>query len=216
MSKVFVFSDLHLPFVSKSALKAALKHLAKEKGVTHIVQIGDIEDQYMFSRYAKDTRIRDINQAQKLARAFWSDVKRIAPKAKCHQLLGNHDIRMSKRIAEHLPEILEVFSPLERYNYEGVTTAKSDRDYIEIDGVVYCHGWLSKSLDHAIYFGKPCVHGHRHRPAVETKGPRLWSMDVGLMADQKSTALSYTMSKASQWRSACGIVEDGKPRLILL
>lgn len=216
MAKVFVFSDLHLPFVSQSAYRAAFKALGAEKDVTHIVQIGDIEDQYMFSRYAKDTRIRDIKQAQEASISFWKRVQAYCPRAKCHQLLGNHDIRMSKRIAEVLPELFDVFDPLERYRYKGVTTAKSDRDYLTIDGVVYTHGWLSKSLDHAIYFGKPCVHGHTHRPSVTTKGPRLWSMDVGVLADQKSTALSYTMSKASQWRAACGVVEDGVPRLILL
>jgi hypothetical protein len=123
---------------------------------------------------------------------------------------------MAKRITEKMPELCDFFSHKDLYKFEGVKVCQSDRDYIEIDGVVYVHGWLSKSLDHAKYFGKPCVHGHRHRPTIEYDRASLWSMDVGFMADEKSLPLQYTASKFSKWTMACGMVEDGKPRLILL
>jgi hypothetical protein len=80
---------------------------------------------------------------------------------------------------------------------------------------VYTHGYLSKSIDHAKHFGKPVVHGHLHRPGISTFG-KLWTMDVGHIANENSLPLSYTQSKVTNWRMACGIVEDGHPRLILL
>lgn len=216
-NKVLIVSDLHFPFHDKKSLKKVLRLIAKERP-THVIQIGDVLDQYVFSKYSKSSSItpkKDVVKGLKLAQSFWSTVKSLAPKAKRIQILGNHDLRLAKRISEKIPEMAELFSHKDLYKFSGVEVLESDRDYKIIDGVVYCHGWLSKSLDHATYFNKPTVHGHRHRPAIETKG-KLWSMDTGYLANPSSKPLSYTMSKYSQWRHACGIVEDGQPRLILL
>ena len=150
-----------------------------------------------------------------MATKFWKDIARISPRSKKYQLIGNHDVRVSKRISEKLPELAELFNVIDLYSFKGVKVLKSDRDYLEIDGVVYCHGWLSKSLDHAKHFNKPTVHGHRHRPCIEVDGD-LWSMDCGFMADETSLPLQYTMSKLTKWRMAYGIVENKSPRLVLL
>lgn len=184
-----------------------------------IIQIGDLLDQYVFSKYTRSSRITpksDVMLGVKQATAMWKELQRLAPRAKCYQILGNHDVRLAKRISEKLPELNEVFDPLKFYHFKGVETMQSDRDYLEIDGVVYCHGWLSKSIDHAKHFNKPTVHGHRHRPAIEYDHAGLWSMDVGYMADKESIPLNYTMSKFSKWTLAMGIVDRGQPRLIIL
>lgn len=218
MSKVLVVSDIHFPFHCKNSLKKLLK-IVKEEKPTHVVQIGDLLDQYVYSKYSKSSDITpkdDILKGLDLAVEFWATIKKLVPKAKRIQVLGNHDVRASKRIGEKIPELFALYNPLGIYQFKGVKTLKSDRDFIEIDGVVYCHGWLSKSIDHAKYFNKPVAHGHRHRPTIEYDSARLWSMDVGYMADPKSVPLSYTMSKLSKWTKACGIVENGKPKLIVL
>jgi len=217
-TKVFVISDTHFPFHSKAAYKKLIAAIKKEKP-THVVQIGDLLDQYVFSKYSKSNEITtsdDIDQGLKYAEAMWKEIKRIVPKAKCYQLLGNHDLRMAKRISEKLPELSTLYSHLDIYSFPGVTTLESDRDYLEIDGVVYVHGWLSKSIDHAKFFNKPTVHGHRHRPCIEFDSSKLWSMDVGYMADKTSLPLQYTQSKFSKWTMACGVVENKQPRLIVL
>lgn len=191
----------------------------KELKPDAVVQIGDLLDQYVFSKYSKNPKItpeQDILSGLKLAKKMWEDIQKLVPKAKCYQILGNHDMRMAKRISEKIPEIASVFGHSVMYTFPKVKTLQSDRDFLTLDGVVYCHGWLSKSIDHAKYFNKPAVHGHRHRPAIEVDGP-LWSMDVGFMADESSLPLSYTTSKYSRWRMACGQVIDGKqPRLFFL
>lgn len=218
MSKVLVIGDLHLPFHNKNALKKVLAAIKTEKP-THIVQVGDLLDQYVFSKFTHSSKIsvqKDITLGLKQAKQFWADVKRLAPQAICYQVLGNHDLRIAKRIQEKMPELAEVIDVVAHlYTFNGVKTLKSDRDYLTIEGVVYCHGWLSKSLDHAKYFNKPCVHGHLHRPCVITEG-KLWSMDVGFLANEKSLPLSYTQNKFSKWRMAYGIVECGLPRLCLI
>ena len=215
--KVFIISDTHFPFHSKKAYKKILQHIKRERPDA-VVQIGDLLDQYVFSKYSRSLGVTaqdDIWRGLELADQMWKDIHKLVPRAKLYQLLGNHDMRMAKRIAEKIPELETIVKYSSLYKFDHVTTLKSDRDFLVLQGVVYCHGWLGRSLDHAKHFNRPTVHGHRHRPTIEVEG-KLWSMDVGLSADVKSLPLSYTPSTVTKWRMACGIVEDGNPRLILL
>lgn len=215
--KVFIIADAHFPFHSKKAYEKVMAALKKEKPDA-VVQIGDLLDQYVFSKYSRSSKVTvqdDIKKGLSLAAQMWKDISKALPKAKLYQILGNHDMRMSKRVSELLPELSEVFSPTSIYKFKNVKVMQSDRDFLVLDGVTYCHGWLSRSIDHAKHFNAPTVHGHRHRPTIEVDGS-LWSMDVGFMADEKSLPLSYTASKYSRWRMAYGIVENKLPRLTLL
>jgi predicted phosphodiesterase len=216
--KVFILSDIHFPFHDKRAYKKALEAIKREKP-TAVVQIGDLLDQYVFSKYSKKSSITpqmDIVKGLEQARQMWKDIKRLVPKAKCYQILGNHDVRLAKRIAEKLPELAEIYDSNAMYTFPGVTTMKSDRDYLVLDKVVYCHGWLSKSEDHARFFNVPTVHGHRHRATIVYATNKLWSMDVGYLADKNAGPLKYTVSKFTHWTLACGVVEDGHPKLLIL
>ena len=218
MNKVFIISDTHFPFHSKSAYKKMMKLIKKERPNV-VIQIGDLLDQYTFSKYSRSMSIspeQDIKKGFQQAEAMWKQIKKIVPRAKCYQLLGNHDVRVAKRISDTLPELAEVFNFTDLYQFKGVKSLNSDRDFLEIDGVIYVHGWLSKTIDHAKYFNKPVVHGHRHRPAIEYCQADIWSMDVGYMADKDSLPLNYTMSKHSKWTLACGMVVNGQPRLLIL
>lgn len=215
--KVVIIGDTHFPYTNHEALKKVYEVVRIEKPDV-IVQIGDLLDQYTFSHFPRNanyTPQNDVTRGLECAKKFWKKLQTISPNSKCIQILGNHDVRMSKRIAERVPELEEFYSIKQLYRFEDVKVMKSDRDYFEYDGVVYCHGWLSNSLSHAKYFNKPTVHGHRHRPTVETDG-KIWSMDVGHLANEKSIPMSYTASRFTKWRMAVGIVEDRKPHLILL
>lgn len=187
--------------------------------LTHIVQLGDVLDLYVFSKYARSlgiTTAMDVVKGLELAQEFWETLRKLHPSAKLIQLLGNHDERMAKRIAERLPELEDLISIHDKYKFDGVTTLPSARDYVDIGGVVYVHGWLSKSLDHAKYFNKPVVHGHTHRASITFDRQDLWSMECGYLADKNSLPLQYTQSKFSKWTTASGLIVNGKPRLIIL
>lgn len=218
MQKIFVIPDTHFPFHNKAAYKKMIK-LIREHKPHVVVQVGDLLDQYVFSKYTRNPNItlqQDVNEGLKLAIKMWKDIKKIVPKAKCYQLLGNHDVRVAKRISEKLPELAEIYNFTDMYQFKGVKTLKSDREFLEIHGIVFVHGWLSKSIDHAKFFNKPVVHGHRHRPAIEFDNSRLWSMDVGYLADKDSIPLNYTASKHTKWTLACGMIENGQPKLFIL
>lgn len=217
MAKIFVISDTHFPFQNKKALKDMLSLIKKEKP-THVIQVGDLLDQYVFSKYPRKLEITpetEIREGLEQASSMWKAIRKTAPRARCYQLLGNHDLRMSKRIAENLPELMDIVDYRKLYSFPGVKTMRSDRSYLKLDGVFYIHGHLSKSIDHARKMGGPVVHGHRHRMTIETEG-KLWSMDVGFLGDERQLPFQYTQSTITNWTLGCGIVEDGKPRLVFL
>jgi predicted phosphodiesterase len=216
--KVFIISDTHFPFVDQKAYKKMMQALKKEKPDA-VVQVGDLLDQYVFSKYSKSLEItpsQEISKALKMAESMWSEIRKIVPRAKCYQLLGNHDMRLAKKVAEKIPELSTFIKIKDFYKFDGVEVLDSDREYLELDGVIYTHGWLCKSIDHAKYFGKPVVHGHTHRPSITYDTPRLWTTDAGCLISKDSIPFSYTPSKFSKWTLACGVVEDGKPRLLIL
>lgn len=215
---VFVIPDTHFPFHSREAFKK-IAWLIHKLQPTHIVQLGDLLDQYIFSKYSRSlgiTSAMDVEKGLAYAADMWETSLKLAPHAKCFQLLGNHDMRLAKRISERLPELEKFFSHKNLYTFKDVTVMGSDRDHLEIDGVVYVHGWMSKSLDHAKHFNKPTVHGHRHRPAIEYHGPDLWAMDCGFVADETTLPMQYTMNRLTRWAMCCGVVDAGVPRLIPL
>jgi predicted phosphodiesterase len=218
VSSVFCIPDTHFPYHDKRALDEIFKLIMKICP-SHVVQLGDALDQYVFSKYPRRLGItphHDILEGVQLMEDMWSEIRRLCPGSKFFQLMGNHDVRISKRIVEKLPELADFFSHKDFYKLKDVTVLESDRDYLEIDNVIYCHGWLSKSIDHARFFNKPTVHGHRHRPCIEYDHSALWSMDCGHVADHTQMPLNYTSSKMNKWTLACGLVEDRKPRLFQL
>lgn len=223
MSKVLIIADTHMPFIDKDALKEVYKAVAIEKPDA-IVQVGDLLDQYVFSKYTRDHNIitpeDEINRGFEMATQFWEKLNKIARNADKYQLLGNHDERVHKRIMEKLPELITLFDIKKRlYSFDRVKVMKSYTDYLVLDDVIYTHGWLTKLGDHAAYFNKSVVHGHSHKPGLIVKtmhdGIR-FELDVGHMADSDSVPLSYTQSKMKNWVKAYGVVDNGKPRLEVL
>lgn len=217
--KVFAFGDTQFPFHSEEGLKKIFDAIKKEKPDI-IIHLGDLYDQHMFYKGRRHINIltpqEEIQRALELGVSMWERINKLAPKAKKCQLLGNHDLRMAKRIQEKMPEIESLVDWKKIYRFKGVTTLESDRDILEFDNVIYCHGWFSDSIKHAKFFNKSCVHGHLHRPSLTIDGPNVWAMDVGHQCDEDALPLSYTAVKVSKWRKAYGVITNGKPRLELL
>ncbi len=222
-SKVLFIPDTHFPYVSKSALKKVLK-LIKKGNFTHIIQAGDLLDLYSFSRYEKDanhtTPHEELSRGLEMATKMWAAIRKAAPHAKLCQLIGNHEDRLSKTIARKAPELSIVCKSIaDLYEFPGVKVLKSSKDHLEIDGVIYTHGHYTKLGDHAKFYRTSVVHGHSHKIGIfyeQTARGLIWEMDCGFLADKDALPLQYTQSKFSKWTLACGIVESGQPRLILL
>jgi predicted phosphodiesterase len=220
MSKVIILGDLHFPFHNKKALAKVMKAIRDEKPDT-VVQIGDLYDQYSFSRFTKKNIVlpeEELDLARSYAELMWYMIRRSGVK-KCIQILGNHDMRLVKRAEERLPEAQELVKKtvLELYRFKGVKTIEDDRTVSKIHGVAYHHGYLSKLGDHKRNFGMSTVVGHSHTGGVvfeQRNGKIIWELNAGYLADETAEPLRYRPTTTSKWTLGYGKIEDGKPQFI--
>lgn len=214
---VIILGDLHFPYHSKKALDKVLKVIKQERPDV-VVQIGDLFDQYSFSRFTRknlELPQRELEDARNYAEEMWDEIAR--PGRKCLQILGNHDLRLIKRAEEKLPEAQDLIkeSILELYEFKGVKTVKDDRDITVINGVSYHHGYLSQLGAHRDTFMTNVVVGHSHTGGVsfrQINGDTLWELNVGYLADQNAEPLRYSPSKSSKWTLGYGLIDSKGPR----
>lgn len=217
-----ILGDTHFPFVDHKALKFAYKAIEKEKP-KNIVQIGDLYDLFSMSRFPKNpdfiTPHREIELAHEAASNMWDTIRNLAPKAKCHQILGNHCIRPKKISLERCPELYPFVAKSwgDLFKFKGVDTLMDIRDELIIDEVVYEHGFYGKPGQHLKENLKSTVIGHSHRPWVHFEKLRrqtLFELNVGYLADPSSEALAYTRKKWNKWVQGYGVVRNGMPVFI--
>jgi UDP-2,3-diacylglucosamine pyrophosphatase LpxH len=192
-----------------------------------IIHLGDIYDFFNFGKYSRSLNVltpeAELRKSKKLAHEFWDKIHAICPKSKKIQLIGNHDMRLAKRIKEKIPEYSDIFDIRnDFFNFPNVEVLESDRDFVEIDNIYYCHGWLLKRWSHVNYFNKSVVHGHTHRASlivkhdISTDYRYLFELDCGHLVNETALPFNYTASKYSKWKKGLGIIDKGNPRLVLL
>lgn len=210
-----------MPYHNRSAMKKVYEHIKLLKP-THIVQIGDLYDQYSFSRFTKKnitTSTQELRRARNDGVEFWRQCKKLARGASCYQLLGNHDIRLTKRIADKVPEAYEfVKEELDRlYTFEGVKTIYDERELLKIGNVSFHHGYLSNLGAHSKSHGCNIVVGHSHVGGCvfeQRAGKIIWELNAGYLADETSEPLRYRPTKTSKWTLGIGFVDSNGPRFI--
>jgi len=223
-AKVFIVGDVHHPFSLRRWFKWIVSEIRREKP-THVIQIGDLFDQYCFARkYKYDPNFihpeEELKQGRQDAVNMWARIKRAAPRALCYQLLGNHDDRILLKARQKFPEIEFM---LDRgikglYSFDGVHTMKSSRHELRIDDVLYIHGYGSSVGKHA-RFNRCCVvTGHLHRGGIWSevvKGNYLWELNAGWGADQSSLCFNYSNQKTTNWTLGYGLVDQRHPKFVL-
>lgn len=221
--RAVAIGDTHLPFHSQYAQKELLKFVRSEKPDL-VIQIGDLYDQYAFSRYGRSlnhgTPNEELERGRAAAEKMWKDLRQAAPGARCVQLLGNHDVRLRKRVAEKLPEASGMLDDSHLFDFDGVLTAKNDRDPVPVricgEKVMLHHGFLSKTGDHVRYFRENVIIGHTHRPQThyERMGSKvLWELNCGFMGDAKRHVFGYGAAP-HRWALGFGYVDENGPRVI--
>lgn len=219
--RILIVGDTHMPFHNKWAIKKLYESI-KQLKPTHIVQIGDLYDQYSFSRFTKKnitTSTKELSSARKAGDTFWKRCRINAKHALCYQLLGNHDIRLTKRIADKVPEAYEfVKEELDRlYTFKGVKTIYDERELLKIGNVSFHHGYLSQLGAHSKSHGCNIVVGHSHVGGVvfeQRAGKIIWELNAGYLADETSEPLRYRPTKTSKWTLGVGFIDSSGPRFI--
>lgn len=211
--KILILGDIHFPYYNKRALKETIYAVKHEKP-SHVVQIGDLYDQYSFSRFTRKNLVlpeQELTQARGQALDMWRQVQEKSRGVKTFQILGNHDLRLIKRAQERLPEAQELVteSMMELYRFKGVRTIEDDRDVLKINDVHFHHGYLSKLGDHMRYQGRSIVVGHSHTGGVvfeQRNGKTLFELNAGYLADETAEPLRYRPTKTSKWTLGFGLI----------
>lgn len=223
-TRILVIPDQHFPFVNKKALKRLIE-TAKELKPTHIVNVGDTYDMYSFSRFARSLNVLmpkdELRKGRAMAAQMWKDLQKAAPGAKCFQVLGNHEDRIFKRIMDAAPEYESILAqPIAKLlSFPGVRTLKSSKSELEINDIIFVHGWATTDKYHVRYFGQNVVHGHTHRASAQYlahKGKAIFELDCGFIADLNALPLEYRETKTSQWITGFGYIDKFGPRFIQL
>lgn len=220
-NRFFIFGDIHFPFHEKVALAIAIDACIRMKP-DYIIQVGDMRDWYSATKFPRKVNLftpkEEDSLATEQAKIFWAILCKFLPKAKKFQLLGNHCIRPMKRILEKAPEFEEYLKDAveERYTFRGVKTIFDPREELDLHGIRFMHGYMTKLGDHCSYNQMPCVVGHTHRGGVVFQPQRdriIFELNAGYLGDPSHPALSYTMQKkGSKWTHGFAIIDDSGPR----
>lgn len=199
---VVALGDLHKPFHCKKSLEKALTFIQKEKPSV-VVQMGDLYDQYAFSKYTRSLNIMTPEEEMTLGRAaaeeMWEEIRRLVPKADLFQIRGNHDDRAMKRLMDKTPEHEHLIRPAieDLFKFSGVRTIQDSREELFIDGICYIHGHR-KHGDHALWNQMSTVVGHTHLGGVvfynNARGA-FWELNCGYLGDKKSPVFGYKAQK---------------------
>lgn len=191
-----------------------------------VIQVGDVDDLYNFSKYTKNPNLMspeaEVSAAREHVERLWARVKKRAPKAKRYQLRGNHDGRVEKRIAENLPEI-GVFASRgirDFYTFDGVTTIHDPTEELILpvagQDVCFMHGHRSKLGDHARYNQLATVTGHSHHGGVVYLRHRdrvFWELNAGWLGDERAPVFRYGNQKLLKtWTKGFGLIDHLGPR----
>jgi predicted phosphodiesterase len=105
--KVLNVSDIHLPFMDKPALKAALKYGDKFKPDCILIN-GDLLDYQGISRFARDPRGPSVKQELDICDEFLTHLRARFRRSRIVWKKGNHEERWDKMLWARAPEILDV------------------------------------------------------------------------------------------------------------
>lgn len=199
-------------------------NLCRDLPVKHIIQIGDLYDLYCFSRYDKNPNfikpVKEIEKARECAETFWNLWQEMHPKAKCWQVIGNHDQRLKKLIMSKMPELYDLIDMSHLWSFDGVRTQASQRDELIIDDIVFVHGHYSRPGQHLTHNMENTAYGHSHKGSCifkKQKNRILWEINAGCLADLDSVPLGYTaQAKFSHYMNGFAIIDELGPRFIPL
>lgn len=103
LKRILVLGDIHFPHPDDEAVACALG-IARTWRPHEVWQLGDLCDGGQFSTHPRKSRLERRAVAWpaelNLAGAFWDEVHEVAPGARCHWLLGNHEARAERELLD--------------------------------------------------------------------------------------------------------------------
>lgn len=208
--RMFIISDIHVPFNNKKATQVALDYI-KEERPKYVTINGDAIDFYGISRYSRDPkrRLETQNELDEF-NGFLADVRNAAPNAQIFFVEGNHEQRWSKYLREHAGEI----EGLTGFSLKDVLGLDKQKIIFVPSGFVYgscfiVHGdglfggksgftatkWMEKYMASVVV-------GHIHRLAIihrrTANKQRLFGVECGTLS---SLDPGYEMTGFADWQT---------------
>lgn len=203
---VLVIPDLHAPYCDVDLIYQ-IREVQEKLDCGTVVFIGDIVDQYAWSRWGADPDHFDptgeYNQTLKVLDLLY----KMFPVA--YLTIGNHDERSKKKASGE--GLNRFFLKSFREIYNCPDTWKIGYEF-EIDGVIYTHGTTGDATKVATQRGKSVVQGHYHTKCyvnwIANADSARFGMQVGTAIDLNSHAFAYGKYNTQQPVLSCGVVLD--------
>lgn len=214
---VLIIPDTQIPFDHPDAIPFLKTVRAKYKP-TRVVQIGDFFDLHALSKYPSNPDGYSPGHEIEVALERASEYYSLFPKVDL--VLGNHDLRVTKRAFEvGIPaHFLKTFS-----EWMQLPKGWKVHDlFLEIDGVAYQHGiGYSGKEGHrkaAERNMQSTVIGHLHAHAgisfMANREKLFFAFNVGALIDDHAYAFEYAKYNSSKSIIGCGVVDKGIPMFV--
>jgi predicted phosphodiesterase len=209
---VLVISDTHFPFEHPQTYEF-LNKLKNKYRPDEVVHIGDVIDQYCFTRWVKNPDMDSAKEEVKKVRQSVQKLAKLFPKMKV--ITGNHDVRLYKRASEvaipewALKDLKEIY---------GFPSGWTLSDSFVIDGVKYVHGeGLSSGTAALKRHHQSVVYGHTHQAGITidaTDQELMFSLNIGCLIDIDKYAFEYATGPSNRRPFiGTGVVSEGFPYL---
>lgn len=220
--RIAVTPDIHFPFADYKALAQYYQFIADFKP-DMIINVGDVLDLYSQARFARSQDVmtpkEELEEGIAAYKGHWAKLMKLTNNnARYVQLGGNHTSRHVRMAIEKAPELLPFLNVDGMFKIKGVEVRMDSREEFVHNGIVFCHGWLSRLGDHAKYFNMPVVRGHSHKAGIwyeNQKTSHLWEMECGFLGDEFQVPLLYRATKTCKWSKGWAAIDEFGPRIIL-
>lgn len=217
--RILVLPDIHAPWVDWTALKQVKKWHDTHKPDL-VIQLGDLTDQKIWSRWQADTD--DVSPCQEFLETEETLGKIHKWFPKMIILRGNHDERVKSRAIESgIPS--RMFKDVDEvFNYKGWTWwSRTERLRVNTPKgeVLFMHGdeMGGTPVQKSRLLGVSVVTGHTHKVTLgytQTDKHHIFGMDMGCLMDINSKAARYAQSNPISASIGFGVIEKGVPYFV--
>jgi predicted phosphodiesterase len=218
-NKVLILPDLHAPWIDWKAVEQAYQWSKRHKPDL-IVQLGDITDQKIWSRWQKDVDDASPSDEFIAAEKALKRLHKMFPKMTI--LRGNHDTRIaSKAIEAGVPA--QMFKDIDQvFNFKGWTWIPQNSKFQikTVRGpVLFVHGdeqggtIAAKSR----ILGLSIIQGHTHKVSITyttTLNGTVFGAEMGCLMDVNSKAAKYAAANPVGCSIGFGVLKWGVPYFV--
>jgi metallophosphoesterase superfamily enzyme len=211
---ILIIPDPHLPFEHPKAL-AFVEEQIKRFQPDEIIFLGDISDQYAWSKYPKTAAALNASQELKELRSRLKQWVKLIPT--CKVCIGNHDRRIAIKLDEaSIPSEISITL----HDLFQLPDTWIINDEFVVDNILFKHGddlpgGRNATSNILNTMHQSTVTGHLHSVASITWRNngynKIFSMVCGCLVDTDSYAAAYGKKFRDKPMVGVGVILDGTP-----